>query len=159
MIFTKTCEGRAVRQGGGRPWALALPPRLVGSQRELKGKEGHRTRTPGPHHPDFGAEAGLAMGLEHPAVVGEQQLQHLAAQPDAQDPDARGEDQGAEQGLLAEVEVVAAAGGTQDGGGISGWWSGQEGGGLPLTGSLQRGAGWPSVGDGGGECNMQVGWP
>lgn len=86
------------------------------------------------------------MGLEHPAVVGEQQLQHLAAQPDAQDPDARGEDQGTEQGLLAEVEVAAAAGGTQreggflDGGlGRPGEWL--EGGGLPLTGGLQRGAG------------------
>lgn len=141
MTFTRACEGTAVRQGRGGAGASApgcpttlrppaRPPRLVGSKRELRGKaplpcqRGACPGPPGPHHPGFGAEARLAVGLKHPAVVGEQQLQHLAAKPNAQDPEAGGEEQGAEQGLLAEVEVAAAAGGTRWSEQVSGWRGG-----------------------------------
>lgn len=64
------------------------------------------------HSPDPGDVAGLAMHLEHPAMVGKQQLQGLAEKEDASGPDPRGENGHAEKclGLRGLVEAAPVRG-------------------------------------------------
>jgi len=66
----------------------------------------------GAHHPDFGGVGHAAVLLEHPLVVGEQQLEAEAERQDEGEPQQGAEDQRRQHGLPlgAERHVEAADG-------------------------------------------------
>lgn len=108
------------------------------------------------HHPDPGSAAHLAVGLKHPAVVGEEQLQRLPEEQDGREPDAGGEEHGAHHcpalvGQEAAVGADRVRGGCDRLGGHEGCAPPQD---VPMQGHV-RGAGGHVVGPPGG--GVQVG--
>ena len=72
-------------------------------------------RRVGSYHPDFGGGGGASVLLEHPAVVGEEQLQAESQREDDGQPEHRAEDQRRQHGLAlgAQGHVQTARGGSR----------------------------------------------
>lgn len=102
-------------------WRSVLPPprqqhRARPARREVPVMGAGAT-----HHPDLGAAAHLAVGLKHPAVVGEEQLQGLPEEQDGREPDAGGEERSTHhRPALVAQEAAARAHGARGGRDLAG---------------------------------------